>query len=63
VLGHKKDIGGSAQWKLMDEKQDTCWIANQDIYSLIFWNRDTIGEKALKKQNIFSVRSIQERMH
>ena len=40
-LGHKIDIPGSGQWRLMTDNNKgdhDCWICDKQIYSLIFWN-------------------------
>lgn len=28
VLGHKQDIPGSGQWKLISDKTDECWVCD-----------------------------------
>ena len=46
ILGHKLDMPGSGQWKMITDKQDECWICDQSNYSLIFWDADFIAKKA-----------------
>lgn len=47
-LGHKDDIPGSGQWKMIDDNQGDCWICDREIYSIIFWNR-IIGTMQIRK--------------
>lgn len=28
ILGHKSDMPGSGQWKLLKERHETCWICD-----------------------------------
>ena len=40
-LGHKIDIPGSGQWKMVtgETKRDNeCWVCDRQVYTLIFWN-------------------------
>lgn len=40
-LGHKLDMPGSGQWKLISEKQrnhSDCWLCDLHAYGLILWN-------------------------
>jgi len=39
---------GSGQWQLLSDRQDQCWHCDQWIYSLVFWDAETIGKKAKK---------------
>ena len=47
VLGHKEDMPGSGQWKLIRDRTDDCWIYEQEKYGLIFWDPDHIAMKAI----------------
>ena len=38
ILGHKPDMPGSGQWRLLKEKHDECWVCDLDSYGLIFWD-------------------------
>jgi hypothetical protein len=38
MVGHKEEMPGSGQWKILTEKGDQCWICDKHIYSLIFWS-------------------------
>ena len=41
-LGHKPDIPGSGQWRMISSDRDQkqrCWMHNLDVYTLIFWTR------------------------
>ena len=38
ILGHKKDMPGSGQWKLIKDFEEECWICDQEIYGLTFWD-------------------------
>ena len=46
ILGHKKDMPGSGQWKLIRDKHEDCWICEQEVYGLIFWDPEQISAKA-----------------
>ena len=39
-LLHKKEIPGSAQWRLMTEKKEHCWICDKESKGYIFWHKD-----------------------
>lgn len=67
--GHKVDIPGAGQWKMIDH-QDTgdqaCWVCDKQNYTLIFWN-ELIGASqapfiSLKDRNfiIKKVKSFNE---
>lgn len=43
VLGHRFDMPGSGQWRLLKEKHEDCWVCEQDVYGLIFWDPDQIS--------------------
>ena len=51
ILGHKLEMPGSGQWKMLTDKHDECWICDQSNYSLIFWDKDYIAEKAYIKSS------------
>ena len=36
---------GIGQWKLITDKRDCCWICDQQIYGLLFWDKDYIAQK------------------
>ena len=40
LLGHKTDMPGSGQWKIINDtkKQEECWICGLNKYSLLFWS-------------------------
>jgi hypothetical protein len=46
ILGHKLEMPGSGQWKLITDKQEECWISDQQIYGLVFWDRHRINQRA-----------------
>ena len=46
VLGHKPDMPGSGQWKLIVSKNDDCWVCDQVVYGLVFWDDRVIANKA-----------------
>ena len=46
ILGHKKDMPGSGQWKLIKDKNEECWVCDQEVYGLVFLDPDMIAEKA-----------------
>ena len=42
-LGHKAEIPGSGQWRMISsaiDSQERCWVSNLEMYSLIFWSRE-----------------------
>ena len=44
ILGHKATMPGQGRWKLQTIKEpDTCWVCDNWIYTLYFWN-EKIGE-------------------
>ena len=47
VLGHKADMPGSGQWKLIKDKTDECWVCDQEAYGLVFWDPEEIETKAI----------------
>ena len=49
IIGMKEQMPGSGQWQLLTDRQDECWHCDQWIYSLVFWDADTIGRKSKKK--------------
>ena len=67
ILGHKGDMPGSGQWKLIGDKTEECWVSDQQIYGLIFWDADYIGEKAVsstkRPHQEYSMRLAIEKMH
>ena len=50
-IGLKEAIPGSGQWCMITDKDDTCWHCDQWVYTLIFWNKERIGENARTKTN------------
>ena len=44
VLGHKDDMPGSGQWRMITTLNDQCWVCQFWKYSLVFWNSD-IGKE------------------
>lgn len=36
-LGHKDELPGSGQWRLLTEPKDDCWICDKYIYGYILW--------------------------
>lgn len=48
VIGFKEQMPGSGQWRMLDDPVDQCWHCDQWIYSLIFWDAETIGKQAQK---------------
>ena len=42
-LGHKMDIPGSGQWRMIatsNDMQERCWVCNLEVYTLVFWSRN-----------------------
>ena len=42
-LGHKIEMPGSGQWRMIataNDSQERCWSCNLEVYSLIFWSRE-----------------------
>jgi hypothetical protein len=38
-LGHKEEIKGSGQWKLLDTaRAETCWVRDLSQYTLFMWS-------------------------
>lgn len=46
ILGHKPEMPGSGQWRLVTDNSEDCWICNQDVYGLVFFDQKHIGKKA-----------------
>jgi len=46
LLGHKQDMPGSGQWKLISSRHEECWVCDQEVYGLVFWDDEIIAEKA-----------------
>ena len=46
ILGHKWDMPGSGQWKLISDMSEECWICEQEVYGLVFWDAERINKKA-----------------
>ena len=46
ILGHKVDMPGSGQWKLITDKREDCWVCDLEVYGLVFWDYEKIAEKA-----------------
>ena len=44
MLGHKEDIPGSGQWRMITDLNDQCWVCQYWKYALVFWNED-IGKE------------------
>ena len=67
ILGHKSDMPGSGQWKLIGDKTEECWVSDQQIYGLIFWDADYIAEKAVsstkRTHQEESTRFVIDKMH
>ena len=36
-LGHKEELPGSGQWRMLTEANQKCWLCNNHIYTLVFW--------------------------
>ena len=56
-LGHKAEIPGSGQWRMIssaNDSQERCWVCNLEMYSLIFWSREfgLQTQKDLAKQGL-----------
>jgi hypothetical protein len=43
-LGHKQDIPGSAQWRMLNDSEK-CWICERHIYCVFFWSKNS-GQQA-----------------
>jgi hypothetical protein len=39
MILHKNEMPGSGQWKLLKKMIEKCWICNNNVHSLIFWNQ------------------------
>ena len=48
VIGFREQMPGSGQWRQLTDAADRCWHCDQWIYSLVFWDADTIGRRARK---------------
>ena len=48
MIGLKEQMPGSGQWRLLTQASDECWHCNQWIYTLIFWDAETIAREAKK---------------
>ena len=46
ILGHKTEMPGSGQWKLIRDKSDDCWMCDQAIYGMVFWDNEKIAKRA-----------------
>jgi len=46
ILGHKIDMPGSGQWKMITDKREECWICDLEVSGLVFWDYEKITEKA-----------------
>ena len=51
-LGHRIDMPGSGQWKLIRDRSEECWVCDQQIYGLVFWDADKIANKALMSTKV-----------
>ena len=54
-LGHKKEMPGSGQWRMIstaNDSQERCWVCNLETYSLVFWSRDFGLKKQQELKNI-----------
>ena len=51
IIGFKEQIPGSGQWRLSTSNAHPCWHCDQWIYSLIFWDAETIGQNAKKNSH------------
>ena len=38
-LMHKQEIPGSAQWRMVTDKKEHCWICDKEIKGYIFWHK------------------------
>ena len=47
-LGHKENMPGSGQWRMIDDDTQDCWVCDRVVYSLIFWNEE-IGQFLVSK--------------
>ena len=36
---------------MITDKEDACWYCDQWVYTLIFWDKETIGENARLRTN------------
>ena len=45
-IGLKESMPGSGQWKMVTDNDDACWHCDQWTYTLVFWNKEAIGERA-----------------
>ena len=48
VIGFKEQMPGIGQWNMLTQAEDSCWHCDQWIYTLIFWDAETIGHQAKK---------------
>ena len=46
VLGHKLDMPGSGQWKLIKDKREECWVCDQEVYGLVFWDPAVVSGRS-----------------
>jgi hypothetical protein len=58
-LGHKPEIPGSGQWRMLENGDRKCWCCDNQIYTIIFWSINHGNEEAdliepLKEENLIS---------
>ena len=46
ILGHKEDMPGSGQWRLIQERHEECWVCDQEVMGITFWDPDHISRQA-----------------
>ena len=38
---------GSGQWRMIRDRTDECWVCDQEVYGLVFWDADHIAMKSI----------------
>lgn len=49
-LGHKTEMPGSGQWRMLSHGDEKCWWCDRHNYSIVFWSYD----QGLKEQDSIS---------
>ena len=39
-LGHKTDIPGSGQWRMLTREDQKCWVCEKEVYTLGLWSKE-----------------------
>lgn len=58
-LGHKEEMPGSGQWRMLTALGDNCWVCDKWTYSLIFWSQ-TVGNVSSDNKSIIELESLRQ---